>query len=258
MATGRIYYYPEPTSTLFTIDLNPSTGEYPAEFQRTQEAETVTSIRGDGKSYVTFLGGMMSVRVVCDAWCTTEQVRLLRQWENHVKRGGLFGLTLDKDKAWGSSIILPGTTTSVCNTQQWYEPTTSLSNTDEIVFEEGSPRYRIDYVTSGQTITNSTTTFTHGALAYDFTTGASVHARWRDFFPLLRLKPGAYGQTIIISESDQYFKLDIECLYELTSAIDVAKNGGVLQVGESIGQGESVGVLVGQIERGTNNPFGSD
>lgn len=257
MATGRIYYYPEPTSTLFTIDLNPSTGEYPAEFQRTQETETVTSIRGDGKSYVAFLGGMMSVRVRCDAWVTTEQVRLLRQWENHVKRGGLFGLTLDKDKAWGSHVILPGSVSSVCSAQQWYEPTTSLSNTDEIVFEEASPRYRIDYITSGQTITNATTTFSHGALAYDFTTGATVHVRWRDFFPLLRLKPNAYGQTIIISESDQYFKLDIECMYEMNLAIEIAQAGGVLQSGATAGQGLTTTKIAEEIES-IRNPRGRD
>ena len=257
MATGRIYYSPESNGPLFTIDLNPNTGEYPGELQRPQITEVAQATRGDGKSYAALLSGVVSVRLKCDAWISTEQVRLLRQFENHAKRGGLFGFTLDKDKAWGSILQGPsfqGQVTSIASGQRWYEPSVSLSSTDEVVFEEPAPRFRIDLVTSAQTINQATNSFTHGALGYEFPNIALTHVRWRDFYPLLRLNPDAYGNEIIVSEREQYFGLNLSCVYEMVASIEAAQTGQVQQVGGT--SGFSAGEILGQLE--TNNPFRTD
>lgn len=255
MSTGRIYYSPESTGPLFTIDLNPNTGEYPGQIQRPQITEVATATRGDGKSYAALLSGVIAVRITCDAWVDTEQVRLLRQWENHVKRGELFGFTLDKDKAWGTVLQGPspqGAVSSIIFPHRWYEPTVSLTSSDEIVFEEPPPRFRVDLVTSGQSINQTTSgALTHGALGYEFSNPSNTHVRWRDFYPLLRLDPDAYGQEIIISEREQYFKLNLFCVYEMRAAIEVAQTGQVSQVGGT--QGIAVGEILGQLE--SQNPF---
>lgn len=259
MADPRIYYYPDPGGTLFTIDLTGN--RRPRTRVEFLDAQTEMSERADGRVLTAFLTGRVRVRIQAEGAFNLEQQRLARQFRSHVKRGGRFGFSLDADKSWGSQVISPlaqGTLTTICTGQQWYEPTTSIGTSDTIVHETPAPEFILDEVTPSGTITQATTSFNHGALGYTFT--QAVHVRWRDFWPVLVLDRGAYGQAIFQSEpgsGDQVWTLDLSCIYDVSTALSVAQSGGVRQVNEGAQVGDSLEDIITSV-RQTDSGKGGD
>ena len=265
MGDARLYYYPDTAGTLFTIDFtNSSAPDVRVEWLDTQ---TELSERADGRVFTSFLTGRVRVRIRAEGAFSAEQQRLVKQFRSHAKRGGFFGFTLDSDKAWGSSVLSPanqGTLSTQVTGQSWYEPTTSIGTSDTIIFETPAPEFIFDEVSPAGTITNSTINITHGALGYTFAQG--VHVRWRDFWPILYLEPGAYGQAIFTSEGgsgDLQWTLDLSCIYDVQASLQVVESGGVLQVGAAAGDGDSVQDIINGADGSDDglpdkfNPFGA-
>lgn len=267
--TARIYYYPDPNGTLYTIDLDVAGGPYIADAQANQATSMASRDRADGRTYRALLGGQVLLDMQFSVCVDNDQQQELQAWENHIKRGGFFGLTFDTTLAWGAILQGPtfqGAVQSIVTDQRWYEPTVSLPTGTNLVFEQPAPYFFNDYVSSAvSTITQSSAgIINHDAVRFEFypVGNAGVHVRYEHFWPTLRLRGGSYGTQIVKWFRRQYFDITLPLVYDVASAVIIASAGGVLQSGAAAeGSDGSISQILKDADEpilGTRRPLGQD
>lgn len=263
MATSRLYFYPEAAGALYTIDLEVTSAQV-GDVQETLSSVMASSARADGLTYRAHLGGQILLDIRLSLVLEAPQQREIYNFRTHLKKGGTFGLALDKDIAWGSVLQLPtpqGAVTSVMAGQRWYEPTVTLPSGTQIVLEQAWPDFNPDTVTTGAQITQTDNIVTHDAVYFDHfpVAGRPVHIRTEGFWPLLRLQPEAYKAKLFEWTRRYYYDVTLPVVYDLAAAASVAASGGVLQVGATPGQGDSTQQITeGFLELQTRSPFPRD
>lgn len=243
MATSRLYFYPEAAGALYNIDLEVASAQV-GDVQETLSSSMASAARSDGLTYRAHLGGQIHLDIRLSLVLEPAQQREIHNFRTHIKRGGSFGLALDKDIAWGSVLLGPtpqGSVGSIVSGQQWYEPTVSLPSGTPIIFEQAWPDFNPDAVTLGGAIDQTTNILVHDAVYFDHTPvgGRPVHVRADGFWPVLRLRPDAYRTKLFEWTRRYYYDVTLPVVYDLAAAANVAASGGVLQIGEQPGQGES-------------------
>ena len=208
MGNPSIYWYPEAGAPLDVITLSRRLSD----LQETKTRARVTSKAGDGSASVVTGAASRRIRIVLERGITSAEVRKLEALRDHLQRGGAIGFSRDHDKSWagyGSKLSIGYTYASVgypYNHFSAWSGAAALASGDEVVLETPNPEWRssmhaITGVSGGVvSLSSSTVPWT----AYPFM------ARWRDFYPALRLPDDQSDKPIVYHEHRIAWSLDME------------------------------------------------
>jgi hypothetical protein len=189
-----IYWYPDDTGTLETIDLVRCSA---LALDPTRNVAVSRSL--SGREQVADYGGQARVTIGREPIAGTEAALLrdLRALDQHLQKGGRFGFSLRQDKAWAvwaTRYILRGNTSVQHTGVGLYEPTATLANGDVVAITSANPE-RQDERCTISVATSSSVTLSEGARYSHRTT--PVLLRWEDYWPVLKLSQEGRGTSII-------------------------------------------------------------
>lgn len=129
--------------------------------------------------------------------------RRLKVLEGWLQRGGTCALADDAAKAVAGYLVTSparGDTALTLGAQPWstYNPSAALAADDEIVLETGQPVVRRE-LTKLSAVSGSSLTISPGAIL-DYVDEPWVLARYRGFFPSLRLPRGSRSRQLLTTE----------------------------------------------------------
>jgi hypothetical protein len=222
------YWYPSDAGTLETTDL----GEGMSDIQETPLVAAEDAYTGSYGLTRNFIASCYRVRLVLERFGapgTSSVERALRTLESHLHRGGSVGFTRDQSKAWAGSVgtgryALRGSTllyTSGSLFTAW-SPSGTLANGDEVVVESANPIANREFKTASS-ITAGQLTLAAG-LTYDHTT--QTFARWRDFYPTLKLPKDQLGRPIVTHDHRITFTFDATFEYDFSALASYLESAG--------------------------------
>lgn len=228
MATPRIYYYPDPTGTLETIDLlTPLSELIVTPIVRAEEA-----FDGNGRASENLASIRYRVRVIIDRFQTSgigsdALERNLLTLQRHLLAGGYIGFSRDHARTWGALVSTGGTdlargatTVPIAGSGfSGWSASGIVSSGDEIEIERGSPYWTGETTTVSALSSTLLTPSEALRYAYPLDTGANILARWRDFWPALRLPVGERTKPIVSSDKRLNWTLDMALEYSIADAL---------------------------------------
>lgn len=217
MGTPRIYYHPDDTGTLETVNL----GEVLSDLIDDQEVIGGQSTGDGGVLQRTVDGTFWRVRVLLSRFGSApgnnELERQLQSFTNHAQRGGPFVFSRDHDKTYAVKLASApsrgATSLTATSVNGLYNLNSSagVSTGDELVIESAGREDRREIKTGG----NSTTTITLGSgLDYSYT--QTTFVRWRDCYPVCFLEDAG---AIVRSDRRRNWTLDMTFTYSASAAV---------------------------------------
>jgi hypothetical protein len=217
MGTPRIYYYPDDTGTLETVNL----GETLSDLTDDQEVIGGQSTGDGGVLQRTVDGSFWRVRVLLSRFGTTpgssELERQLQSFTNHAQRGGPFIFSRDHDKTYAvklaSAPARAATALTATSNNGLFNINSSAGVTtgDELVIESAGREDRREIKTGGA----STTAITLGS-GLDYTFTQTTFVRWRDCYPVCFLEEAS---PIVRSDRRRNWSLDLTFTYSASAAV---------------------------------------
>ena len=217
MGTPRIYYYPDDTGTLETVNL----GEVLSDLTDDQEVIGGQSTGDGGVLQRTVDGSFWRVRVLLSRFGSapgnSELERQLQSFTNHAQRGGPFVFSRDHDKTYAvklSAAPARGATSLTATSNNGLFNISSSAGVvagDELVIESAGREDRREIKTGG----NSTTTITLDA-GLDYTFTQTTFVRWRDCYPVCFLEDAG---PIVRSDRRRNWTLDMTFTYAASAAV---------------------------------------
>lgn len=217
MGTPRIYYYPDDTGTLETVNL----GETLSDLLDDQEVIGGQSTGDGGVLQRTVDGTFWRVRVVLARFGSSpgnsELERQLQTFTNHAQRGGPFIFSGDHDKTYAVKLASPpsrgGTSLTATSANGLFNINSGagVSAGDELVIESAQREDRREIKTGSA----SGTTITLGA-GLDYTFTQTTFVRWRDCYPVCFLEDAG---PIVRSDRRRNWTLDMTFTYSASAAV---------------------------------------
>lgn len=220
MATPRIYWYPDPTGYLHSIDF----GEGLSDLQETPLATVEDAYPGDGTPYRAHHMASFQVRIVLERFGAPGGASLERELsslQSHLDRGGMIGFSRDHAKTWaGLAVVGPSQGDQIVNTGgngfgAWSSAGSPAAG-DEMVIESGAPEWQRELQLC-DTLAATPPTTIPTADKFRYTYGGPVICRWRDFYPLLFRPKDQLGRAIVSHDHRRNYTLDITLEYPLAA-----------------------------------------
>ena len=208
MGDSQLWWYPDGATAAEKIDLKRKLSDLELGTERFRADATP----GWGSPIVVDQGGYRTVRIVLERIASGATVRALQSFcDSHAVAGKVFSFSLESAKAWCSwCSVLPqrGDTTlrTYGNRFATAYGAASLAANDEFTVESPNPEYKRERLlyssASGGVLTMT------AAAVQDYLRGPAC-VRWADFYPALRLAPGA-GEPLT-HDRRLNWTLDLEC-----------------------------------------------
>ena len=257
MGSPTIYYYPDPLGTLETLTFP----ENLTDLQITPMRETADAMTLNGGMYRRSYASRLGVRIVLENFTSQSFWYQLQSLSAHLERGGSIGFSLDHDKTWAGFLNdaasadrgetgrfhTPGDASFSSNNDNdfyvWNNSATVAAD-DTICICNANPEgfrefIEIDSVSSATGINTKT------GLIYTYSS-RPILLRWRDFFPALKMSPGAMGNAIVTSNHRISFTLDLD-LQEDWRTLQAIYDGGTLADATAGGEGTSPEAMTSEI-----------
>lgn len=248
MGNAAIYYYPDPSGTLETIDL----GEPLTDLSEIPLREIGQGVSLMGYPSTHVYRGSMRVRVQLRDVATTSSAgqalqRHLMSLSAHLERGGIIGVAADSAKTWGSALysgtINRGDSNLYHRGDLWYA-SGSLTAGDELVIESANPEMLREMTTVSST-TGRILTITPTA-RYSYS--GKPWVRHRNFYPALYWPEDERGTPIITDERRVRFSLDLTLEVAWSVLTSVAEGAatfasGTVAVGTTLDKVHAAGRL---------------
>lgn len=234
MGNPAFYYYPDEYGTLEVVDLG---AHRLSDLIVGQAREATDAVSRAGTLYRDAGGMRLVVRIIVERFSDDALVRDLSAMSSHLERGGVVGFTRDTDRAWGAfvdtSATMPvrGTTrlaTPGGNAWAGWAPNNPPTG-GEVAIQSAHPEsvFELDTIAG----------WGLGGAWFDLSGGlrytrhvTPVLARWRDFFPALKMPDSQVGALsaapMVQSHRRLNHTLDVT-LIEDWGAIQAAQSTGV-------------------------------
>jgi hypothetical protein len=214
-----IYYYPDETGTLETIDF----GENLSDLQITQRRDVTDGFSRAGAFTRTTGRSYLEIRIVLENFTSVSLARSFDSLSAHLERGNPIGFALDSAKAWAgfvrgssgsSGYYSPdrGQQRAVTtgNLFKSWSSSATIQSGDEIVVSSASPSgLRETKITSGVTSsTGKIVFFSSDSLVYTHR-NAPIMVRSRDFYPALVMPQERVNEPIVESNHRISYTLDL-------------------------------------------------
>lgn len=228
MGSPTIYYYPDKSGTLETIDLvDVSDIEVSIERFRS-DSERVT-----GGLVVTDYGMRHVVRVVRARFEGTTQAGEdlrdeLQTLEGHLQRGGFCGFAFDADKAWAGFLKQRkkrGDTALLTHGNVFYNTSAALATDDRVTIQSANPE---GIVERARLVSVSGDSVTLQAGLKNKLENLPVLVRHRDFYPVMRMSSRSVNTPIITTDRRANYTLDLQLVEDVDSLFKFAGYGGTL------------------------------
>jgi len=216
---AKIWYYPDPASTVVEIDL----GEDISDLQKNGTVIQSASESIAGAIFTSQTSARSVVRIVNERFTSYALARQLETLENHLRRGGSIAFAEDSDRAVAGylklSLPASGVTAIEIQGKPWpYETAADFATlNNEAVIQSASPRYLRELVTVSA---ESGDEFTISPLVYDYSEEPWVLFRHRGFWPLLRLPIGSRNQKMLTHDHRISWTFDAQ-LEEHVAGLDI-------------------------------------
>lgn len=248
MGNAAIYYYPDSTGTLETIDLGGTLSEL-AEIPLREIGQGV-SLLGYPSTH-SYRGGfrvrarMGPVSSMASAGQTLH--RKLLTLSAHLEAGGYIGLAADTATAWASIAtkgIARGDTNIPTGGDRWYAGGTVTAG-DEVVIESGNPEMRREFNTVASYSAISRAMILSSGATYTYSGKPWIRAR--NFYPALYWPSDARGTPIVVSERRVHFTFEAE-LEVAWDVMDGIAAGAPTFRGLTAGKGTSLEIAASQVK----------
>jgi hypothetical protein len=226
MGNATIWYWPDATGSAEVIDLG--TGVSRLEELTDPAIDESESVYGDIAT--AHLRGRLRYRIALERFSGSTSAgqslaRALSSFQAHYDRGGTFGFSLDKDKAYAAfSEKAPNRGDTAVRLAQVYAyyASAAIAASDELIVQSANPDARREWATVG-VISGASLTFGAGLI---YTHTGRVFVRYRDFVPVLRRPPSAAGASILSQEQRRTYTLDLEAVEALDVVYRIADAAG--------------------------------
>lgn len=252
MGNAAIYYYPDPSGTLETIDL----GEPLTDLSEIPLREIGQGVSLMGYPSTHVYRGSMRVRVQLRDVATTSSAgqalqRHLMSLSAHLERGGIIGVAADSAKTFGSALysgtVNRGDANMYHKGDLWYA-SGSLTAGDEIVIESANPEMLREFTTVSST-TGRILTITPTAR---YSHSGKPWIRHRNFYPALYWPEDQRGSPIVVDERRVRFSLDMTLEVAWSVLTSVAENSATFASGSVV-----VGTTLDKVHTSAKAPLSS-
>ena len=212
------FYYPSNAGSLEVLDL----AEPLSDLQETPIRDVDDAYDGAGNFFRVVHAGRYRVRIVLERFTARSLERDLMSMSAHLERGGSVGFSNVRSKTWLALRSPSDTWSRADNYIQhqgnaftcWYS-SADIAALDEIVIESTNPEMYRDFSTVAS-LTNSRRVALGQVLRYSYSTDPAVPvtARYRDFWPVLRLPKDQLGKPIVTHDHRIAWTLDVTLEYQ--------------------------------------------
>jgi hypothetical protein len=219
MPQPSVYYYPVEGGAIREVDFGYSLQS----LKPIEGYDNPTTINGIGSPSFNPLLGRLRVHLRKERVpsLTSSGAVLAREFvalENHLRRGGVIGVALDRTKAFAAYVntgLFAGGSTIDGGPNVYRDVLSSalaMAAGDTICLESGNPDWRreqlkINTVSVGSLTFSITTT---SAIVYDRDNASGVMVRHRDFYPALFLPQDQQDKEIVTDENGTLWTFDAE------------------------------------------------